>query len=249
MRWQYHFAQSWVISLRQLRLFRSTKTVNGMRVMMKSKNSSLSQPSLSRGGAGRARLRASYDKSLAERTLPRQSLSGDESAPRTRREPSIETRNRRPAADAPAKARSAAGSSAKARSAAGSSAKSQNHGYRPASVDGVRHQIQEISTRATDERLECAIPLLESLRMALALDRATHQTPPGTLTVKGWSSLLGNWEGHIQKSRARQMMYTKAFFDEIAEDGDYKGSPLEPIFQQLVLVIQSTLEQKGMVAA
>ncbi|ABK43473.1 hypothetical protein Mmc1_0955 [Magnetococcus marinus MC-1] len=199
---------------------------------MKSNNSSLSKSSLSRGGAGLARLRASYDSNGAEPSSAapaRRSLSRDE-APPSRREPSMEPRSRRP-------------------SSRTAGVQGQDHGYRPASVEGLRQQIQEISTRAKDERLECAIPLLESLRMALALDRAAHNTPPGTLTVKGWSSLLSNWEAHIQKSRSRQMVYTKSFFAELAEDGDLKNSPLEPIFQQLVMQIQTTLTQKGMAAA
>nr|CRH04788.1 Conserved protein of unknown function [Candidatus Magnetococcus massalia] len=122
-------------------------------------------------------------------------------------------------------------------------------GYTPISVEKLRSQIAEVTDRAKDERLESAVPLVEALRMALALDRATYKAPPGTLTVKGWESLLKNWEGIIQKSRSRQMVYARAFFDEIAQDVDYAQSPLSALLHQLVIIINATLEQKGQQAA
>ncbi|OSM04962.1 hypothetical protein [Magnetofaba australis] len=118
-----------------------------------------------------------------------------------------------------------------------------------ADVQTVRKLLSDLQTQAVDERLECAVPLIESLRLSLALDRASASTPPGALTVKGWMSLLNGWESHLEKMRQRQINYSKSFFEEAVEEAELGASPLAPMLQQLVEMCRGRLAQDGQSAA
>ncbi|MBF0613726.1 MAG: hypothetical protein G8237_07655 [Magnetococcales bacterium] len=86
--------------------------------------------------------------------------------------------------------------------------------------------LMQLERDLESERLDCAKPLIESLRHALVRDAQVLHTPPGTLSVQGWLSLLTRWEEDLRHIHARRMRYVRGFFRELQERADIAGSPV-----------------------
>ncbi|MBF0152228.1 MAG: hypothetical protein HQL64_00575 [Magnetococcales bacterium] len=112
--------------------------------------------------------------------------------------------------------------------------------------NAVHDTLKGFLSNAKRERLECMVPLIETLQMALALDRTKGGAPPGTLTVKGWLSLLGSWEKQLQGMQPRQLVFGKSFVQEAFDKVTLEKSPLAPLLQELMNMMESV---KGQVAA
>ncbi|MBF0625872.1 MAG: hypothetical protein HQL82_13815 [Magnetococcales bacterium] len=97
----------------------------------------------------------------------------------------------------------------------------------------IHESLRVLVGSAQRERLEWMVPLVETLQMALALDRAKSGAPPGTLTVKGWMTLLNNWEKQLGAMPARQLDFGKDFVLEACDKATNHRSPLAPILREL----------------
>ncbi|MBF0339925.1 MAG: hypothetical protein HQL95_03055 [Magnetococcales bacterium] len=83
------------------------------------------------------------------------------------------------------------------------------------------------------ERLDCARPLIDSLRHSLVRDSQVLGTPPGMLSVQGWISLLSRWEEDLRHIPARRLRYVREFFQELQERADVAGSPIGMAVEEL----------------
>ncbi|MBF0158665.1 MAG: hypothetical protein HQL58_04010 [Magnetococcales bacterium] len=115
----------------------------------------------------------------------------------------------------------------------------------PMTASEIQEKLQLLMTAARTERLEFALPLIEVIQMALALDHAASNTPPGTLTVKGWISLLNNWENQLRSLRRRQIGFSRDFFHEMTERIEFRNTPLVPMIQELVDMMAMAMAEKA----
>ncbi|MBF0176328.1 MAG: hypothetical protein HQL63_05700 [Magnetococcales bacterium] len=109
--------------------------------------------------------------------------------------------------------------------------------------DEVHDTLRGFLSNARRERLECVVPLIETLQVALALDRAKGGAPPGTLTVKGWLTLLNSWEKQLQGMQPRQLLFGKTFVQEAVDKVTLDKSPLLPILQELMHMMETAKNQ------
>ncbi|MBF0142580.1 MAG: hypothetical protein HQL57_01990 [Magnetococcales bacterium] len=108
----------------------------------------------------------------------------------------------------------------------------------PVPISTIHKQLTMLVQEAKCERMEFALPLIESLRMTLALDHATGATPPGTLTAKSWLGLLNQWENQLTQLPERQRRFSKSFFRDLASRLEKEASPLFPILLELVEMLE-----------
>lgn len=104
--------------------------------------------------------------------------------------------------------------------------------------EGIRRLIQE----ARLERLEWALPLIESMQICMTADRTTSRTLPGAMTVQNWIGLLNRWENQLSQTRKRHIFFAKPFFEDALERSEADNSPLTPILQELVSLMDRSLE-------
>lgn len=102
--------------------------------------------------------------------------------------------------------------------------------------------LNRLTEEARLERLEWAVPLIEAMQTILAVEQAAYQTPPGTLTVKGWIGLLNRWESQLGQTRKRQIFFAKPFFQDAWERSENDQSPLAPVLHELVVLMDRSLE-------
>ncbi len=107
----------------------------------------------------------------------------------------------------------------------------------------VHDKLRLMLTLAKTERMDFALPLIEAMQMALALDHASNNAPPGALTVKGWIGLLNNWENQLKLLRPRQLVFACTFFREIPEQMEFRNTPLVPMVQELVDIMELALKE------
>ncbi|MBF0628651.1 MAG: hypothetical protein HQL91_10600 [Magnetococcales bacterium] len=93
--------------------------------------------------------------------------------------------------------------------------------------------LMQLEQELEKERLDCARPLIDSLRHALLRDSKMLGTPPGTLSVQGWIGLLTRWEEELQHIPARRLRYVHGFFQELQERADVAGSPVGMAVEEL----------------
>ncbi|MBF0369992.1 MAG: hypothetical protein HQL52_11110 [Magnetococcales bacterium] len=120
---------------------------------------------------------------------------------------------------------------------------------RPLTRGEVNDHLKDIIRLAREERLEWAVPLVESLRKSLAHDNMTGNVPPGTLTVNGWMRLLAEWERQIVMLKERQRHFTLRFFEDYLEQSTARSTPLEPILDQLLTLMEKVHLEKSREAA
>ncbi|MBF0136983.1 MAG: hypothetical protein H7833_09415 [Magnetococcus sp. DMHC-1] len=107
----------------------------------------------------------------------------------------------------------------------------------------VHETLRGFLGNAKRERLECMVPIIETLQVALALDRAKGGAPPGTLTVKGWLALLNSWEKQLQSMQPRQLLFGKSFVQEAVDKVTLEKSPLVPIMRELMHMMETVKDQ------
>lgn len=114
----------------------------------------------------------------------------------------------------------------------------------PASLtnEAIHQELTELIENARGDRLECAVPLLESLQISLTVEHAARKAFPGTLTVAGWMSLLNRWEALLKNSQKRQIFFAKSFFHEARNREEEQGSPLAPVLRELLVMMEQELE-------
>ncbi len=112
------------------------------------------------------------------------------------------------------------------------------------SATEIHEKLRLMLNMAKTERLDFVVPMIEAMQMSLALDHASHNAPPGTLTVKGWIALLNNWEHHLKTMRQRQIGFACEFFREISEQLAFRNTPLVPMVQELVDVMEISLKER-----
>ncbi|MBF0425199.1 MAG: hypothetical protein HQL66_05225 [Magnetococcales bacterium] len=142
-------------------------------------------------------------------------------------------------------------SAARAASAAVSSSGARDGKVAPATVpppgarDGtaVHDTLRALLGNAKKERLECMVPLIETLQMALALDRTKSGAPPGTLTVKGWLALLNSWEKQLQVMQPRQLGFSKSFVQEAFDKVTLEKSPLTSPLRELLTMMEAVKDR------
>ncbi|MBF0439961.1 MAG: hypothetical protein HQL93_12700 [Magnetococcales bacterium] len=100
--------------------------------------------------------------------------------------------------------------------------------------------LMQLEREIEKERLDCARPLIEALRHALVRDAQMVGTPPGTLSVQGWMSLLARWEEELHHIPARRLRYVMNFFQELQERADVAGSPIGMAVGELTALLEST---------
>lgn len=99
--------------------------------------------------------------------------------------------------------------------------------------------LMQLEREVEKERLDFARPLLDALRHALVRDAQLVGTPPGTLTVHGWMTLLGRWEDELQRIPSRRIRYVKSFFQELQERADVAGSPIGMAVGELTTLLDA----------
>ncbi|MBF0212650.1 MAG: hypothetical protein HQM00_03680 [Magnetococcales bacterium] len=105
--------------------------------------------------------------------------------------------------------------------------------------------LMQLERDLENERLDCARPLIDSLRHALVRDAKMIGTPPGILSVQGWISLLTRWEEELQHIPARRMRYVQGFFQELQERADVAGSPIGMALAELNGLLDSHAAKEG----
>lgn len=85
----------------------------------------------------------------------------------------------------------------------------------------IHNSLKKLSHEARTERLECAVSMIDELRMMLS--KEDHKgAPTGYLTVQGWSELLSKWDHHLRGISSRKIKYTVQFISEVMKrDGMY----------------------------
>ncbi|GAB0056368.1 hypothetical protein SIID45300_00674 [Candidatus Magnetaquicoccaceae bacterium FCR-1] len=109
--------------------------------------------------------------------------------------------------------------------------------------------LMQLERDLEKERLDCARPLIESLRHALVRDAKMLNTPPGILSVQGWISLLGRWEEDLTHIPARRMRFVRGFFQELQERADVTGSPIGMAIDELSGLIEVQFRKADALAA
>ncbi len=99
--------------------------------------------------------------------------------------------------------------------------------------------LMQLERDIENERLDFARPLVDALRHALVRDAQLIGTPPGTLTVHGWISLMERWENELQHIPPRRIRYVKSFFQELQERADIAGSPVGMIVAELTSLLDA----------
>ncbi|MBF0125914.1 MAG: hypothetical protein HQM02_01770 [Magnetococcales bacterium] len=99
--------------------------------------------------------------------------------------------------------------------------------------------LMQLEREVEKERLDCARPLIDALRHALVRDAQLAGTPPGTLTVQGWFSLLARWEDELQRIPPRRARFVKSFFQELQERADVAGSPIGMAVGELTMLLDA----------
>ncbi|MBF0416031.1 MAG: hypothetical protein HQL79_09725 [Magnetococcales bacterium] len=93
-----------------------------------------------------------------------------------------------------------------------------------------------LAREAKAERLECAVTLMETLRMVVREYRA-HSATPGYVTVEGWLHLLTQWENNLKASPRRHITYAIAFFQEAIKREECKVPPVSPLLSALLTLM------------
>ncbi|MBF0192195.1 MAG: hypothetical protein HQL99_13800 [Magnetococcales bacterium] len=109
--------------------------------------------------------------------------------------------------------------------------------------------LMQLERDLEKERLDCARPLIESLRHSLVRDAQMIGTPPGILSVQGWISLLTRWEEDLQHIPARRLRYVRSFFQELQERADVAGSPIGMAVGELTGLLDSLPGNENALAA
>ncbi|MEO5345035.1 MAG: hypothetical protein H7834_01500 [Magnetococcus sp. YQC-9] len=109
--------------------------------------------------------------------------------------------------------------------------------------------LMQLERDLEKERLDCARPLIESLRHALVRDAKMLGTPPGILSVQGWMSLLTRWEDDLNHVSARRMRFVQSFFQELQERADVTGSPIGMAIDELAGLIEIKCRKSDALAA
>lgn len=106
----------------------------------------------------------------------------------------------------------------------------------------INERLSAILAEARRERLECAIPLIQTLQFSIAKEHSSRAMPPGVLTVNGWMNLLNHWDNQLDAVKKRQIFYAKPFFTESLEKLIAVQSPLAILFQELLEMMEKRLE-------
>ncbi len=111
------------------------------------------------------------------------------------------------------------------------------HLEQSANTTDINRTLNQLSLEVRSERLDFALPLIESMRVSFALNRTMGDTPPGTLTVEGWMGLLNRWERVLEEMPPRRIHFASDFFREVLEQGRLGSSPVVAILEQLLTVM------------
>ena len=79
---------------------------------------------------------------------------------------------------------------------------------------GIGEILDQLARRAHAERLECALPLIETLQRCFSPERTAPGVPVGVLTVQVWLELLDRWEETLKTIQRRRISFLRDFFRE-----------------------------------
>lgn len=102
-------------------------------------------------------------------------------------------------------------------------------------------RLEGLSQEAKAERLECA-SLLTNTLIATLQRYDVPSAPSGFLTVDGWFNLLGQWEIILKSSTARQIDFSRSFFQEVLKRPVFNVPPLSPLLTGLVALMANHSE-------
>ena len=109
--------------------------------------------------------------------------------------------------------------------------------------------LDMLSQETKSERMEFALPLIESMRVSFALNKTMGDTPPGTLTVQGWMGLLSRWERILAEMPPRRIHFSIDFFREILDRKELGQSPIGAVLEQLLEMMASYQQEESRQAA
>lgn len=116
-------------------------------------------------------------------------------------------------------------------------------------VTDPRRILDHLSREARTERLDFALPLIEAIRVAFALDQTMGNAPPGTLTVQGWLGLLQRWELLLEEMAPRRIHFAVGFFRELLQRGELERLPMGAVLVQLVALMEQVRNDAARQAA
>ena len=79
---------------------------------------------------------------------------------------------------------------------------------------GLGEVLDHLAKRARLERLECALPLIDTLRSCFSPEKTVQGVPSGVLTVNVWLELFNRWEEILQGIQRRRLPFLRDFFRE-----------------------------------
>ena len=102
----------------------------------------------------------------------------------------------------------------------------------------IQVSLEKISQEARKERLECAVAIIDELRVILS-EEDNKGSPTGYLTVAGWTKLINGWEHHLHGVSSRKIKYTKEFISEILGREGMYAPPLGILLGEMRSFLES----------
>jgi hypothetical protein len=102
----------------------------------------------------------------------------------------------------------------------------------------IQVSLEKISQEAKKERLECAVTIIDELRVILS-EEDSKGSPTGYLTVTGWTKLINGWEHHLHGVSDRKIKYTKEFVGEILGREGMYAPPLGILLGEMKSFLES----------
>ncbi|MBF0189048.1 MAG: hypothetical protein HQL50_14090 [Magnetococcales bacterium] len=113
----------------------------------------------------------------------------------------------------------------------------------------IQNGIDRLMMDIRMERLEAAIPLVEAMAEAYALERDLGSVQPGALSVRGWMTLISRWERILSELTPRKLIYFKDFFNDMLMRHQDRSSPISFALQGLMDCLGQVQAEKELEAA
>ena len=109
--------------------------------------------------------------------------------------------------------------------------------------------LDSLESSARLERLEMALPLIDALRAAYAIQEKSHHAPVGVLTVTSWLKLLNQWQETLDLMPKRRVLFLREFFQEAMTNHHLEHTATGPVLQELLVLMEDVLMQDTAQAA
>lgn len=113
----------------------------------------------------------------------------------------------------------------------------------------VRRLMDSLADSAKIERLESALPLIDALRRAYALEAGGLGLPVGVLTVQSWLELLNQWENALDDMPRRRVQFLQEFFQDAVASNRLEQTSIGPILQELLVLMDEFVMRQSAQAA